>query len=312
MRKPNFFIVGQPKSGTTALYYFLKQHPDVFMPEQKEPWFFCTDIKRESDEFFGPGKFYNKPWQRDQEEYIKLYQDAGDEKALGEATTVYLFSKEAAKNIYDFNPEAKVIALLREPVNFLYSFYHYWVGEGRENAKTFEQALRLESERKKGKNIPVNIRFPSELYYSERINYAQQVKRYLDLFGRDKVKVVIYEDYREDNKKVYKEVLDFLGVDNTFLPEFGKINITNKPRNRTLHLLVHSLPLKKWVEKAVTPRIWRKIVKFSKKILLKPEPRPKIDPELRKSLMKEYKHEVEKISELLDIDLVKKWGYDKI
>lgn len=312
MKKPNFFIVGKPKSGTTALYYFLRQHPQIFMPEQKEPWFFATDIIKDSDKFYDYKKYYDNPWQREEGEYIKLFKEAEKEKAVGEATTVYLYSTEAAKNIYEFNTDARIIGLLREPVDFLYSFYYYWIREGRENAKTFEQALELEDRRKKGEDIPPNIRFPSELYYSERIKYAEQVKRYLDLFGKKQTKIIIYEDYRANNEKVYKEILDFLSVDNSFEPDFSDILTSKQPRNRFLHLFIHRLPVKKWVENMVTPRIWKKIVAFSEKILLKPQPRPKIDPALRKRLMREYKPEVEKISKLLDIDLVKKWNYDKI
>ena len=120
MQKPNFFIVGLPKSGTTALHDFLNQHPQIFMSKVKEPHFFCTDFHRESDAFHDSQLFFHF---RDEETYLKLFSDLTTEKVIGESSTGYLYSKEAAKQIHDFNPEAKILIVLREPTSFLYSVH---------------------------------------------------------------------------------------------------------------------------------------------------------------------------------------------
>ena len=134
MKKPNFFIVGAAKCGTTSLYRYLRQHPDVFMPEQKEPNFFGSDLS------------YRFP-RISQARYLSCFAKAKGETRIGEATTIYLYSEKAAEEIKAFSPEAKIIIMLRNPVDVLYSYHSQQLYSGNEDIPDFEEALRAEVDR---------------------------------------------------------------------------------------------------------------------------------------------------------------------
>lgn len=312
MKKPNLFIVGHPKSGTTALYNFLRQHPDIFMSLIKEPCFFCKDLIRESDLFHTQKRFYLDDWSREQAAYLSLFADVKSEKIIGECSTSYLYSKVAAAEIHKFNPHAKIIILLREPVSFLRSSYSQRLLTARENAKDFKTSVSLEKQRKLGQDIPSTIKRPSAMFHTDRIKYCQQVARYYDLFGKSNVKVIIYEDFKENNKVIYNEILKFLCVNTNFVPEFDQYNISKKPRFVLLNKMLKNSALIRKLKNIIPQSVWQKITPQINKALLKREPRKALDPELQRELMREFKPEVVKISGFLGIDLVKRWNYDRI
>ncbi|MEO0836439.1 MAG: sulfotransferase, partial [Cyanobacteria bacterium J06642_3] len=190
--KPNFFIVGQPKSGTTALHQFLGQHPEIFMSSFKEPHFFCSDFHLESDQHHRKQLFFDF---RDESTYLQLFAKVKDEKVVGEATANHLYSRVAAEKIHHFNPDVKIIILLREPAQYLYSLHSHYAKFTEENEPDFATALALEEERKQGKHTSSRVMVPSFLYYSERVKYYEQVKRYYDRFATEQIKVIIYEEF---------------------------------------------------------------------------------------------------------------------
>lgn len=312
MKKPNLFIVGHPKSGTTALYNFLRQHPDIFMSPIKEPCFFCKDLIRESDLFHTQKRFYLDDWSREQAAYLLLFADAKREKIIGECSTSYLYSKVAAAEIHKFNPHAKIIILLREPVSLLYSLYSQRLLTARENVNDFKTSISLEKQRKLGQDIPSTIKHPSALFHSERIKYCEQVVRYYDLFGKSDVKVVIYEVFKENNKVIYDEIVNFIDVNTNFVPKFDQYNISKKPRFVLLNKWLKNSALIRKLKNIIPQSVWQKITPQINKALLKRDPHKPLDPEFRRELMTEFKPEVIKISELLGIDLVKLWNYDRI
>ncbi len=309
MKKPNLFIVGQPKSGTTALYEFLNQHPEVFMCPMKEPWYFARDLIQERLRYHKReiGKRPKNDW-----EYLNLFENAGNQKILGEASTCYLYSKVAAEQIYKFNPNAKIIMMLREPVNFLYSYYNYSVTMGRENAGSFEKALALENERKKWRKVPPANSQPSERFYSELIKYYEQVRRFYDVFPPEQIKVIIFEDFKMDNAEHFRDVLEFLRIDNNFRPEFGMVNVRRLARFPKLGYWFFNSKAKKLLLRFLPQSWFTKIKPWGKRILWRKGKQKPVDPVLRRKLMLQYKDEVKKLSEFLNIDLVTKWGYDKI
>ena len=141
MNKPSFFIVGAPKCGTTSLCKYLEQHPDIFIPSIKELYYFCTDST-------------GKKRANTLEEYLSFFE-GGKGKLCGEGSVWYLFSKEAASEIYKFNPEAKIIIMLREPVSLMYSLHSMHLANGsNEDILDFKLALEAEEDRKQGKRIP--------------------------------------------------------------------------------------------------------------------------------------------------------------
>jgi hypothetical protein len=309
-KKPNLFIVGQPRCGTTALHNFLAQHPEVFMSPDKEPHHFCKDIIQESDAYYRKKTYYLK--YRSEVDYLELFKNVRNETIIGESTANYLYSNVAAKLIYNFNPQAKIIMLLREPVSFLYSWYSYLVYRLQETANNFELALALEEKRKAGKNTPNTIEAPSRLYYSDKVKYYEQVSRYFDVFDKSNIKVIIYEDFKEQNDVVYEQVLRFLGVDTSFVPDFTRVNISRNARFVKFNKLLLN-PFSTKIALACLPVRFRAKTKIllNKILFDRKKPIP-IDSSLRQELMCKYKPEVIKISDFLGIDLVKRWKYDEV
>jgi hypothetical protein len=309
MKKPNLFLIGQPKSGSTALHQFLGEHPEIYMAKIKAPHYFCHDFHEESDRFHNMKLYFDY---RDQDSYLKLFDRAESETILGESSDHYLYSTVAAEEIYQFNPEAKIIIFLREPVSFLRSLHNHFVKVTNEEEEDFAKALALESVRVKGKSISPRIMSPSWAHYSKRITYYEQVKRYYDIFDPTQIKIVIYESYRANNQKAYQEILEFLGVDTSFTPNYKVLNKSKDVRFKQLNYLVNNQIIKNltktlfsqdfndFVRDQIVERILWKEVSNS------PE---EIDPEFVKKLKKQFKPEVIKISEFLNMDLVRQWGY---
>ncbi len=182
-KKPDFFIVGAPKSGTTAMDHYLSLRPDIFMA-RKEMHFFGKDLG------FAP-QFYR----RDLNEYAAEFENWKGQTRCGEGSVWYLFSKQAAEEIKAFNPDARIIIMLRDPVEMLYSLYYTFRWDGNEHLPTFADALAAEDDRRAGRNITRQTYFAPGLVYHDVVRYAEQVRRYFDVFGRDRVKVIIYEDF---------------------------------------------------------------------------------------------------------------------
>ena len=313
MKKPDFFIVGEPKSGTTALYTYLKQHPDIFMPKIKEPYYFCKDFHKESDEYNKKMKYFFRksfPFRTD-EQYLKLFKSWKEQKISGEASVTYLYSKIAAKEIHLFNPDAKIIMILRNPVDFLHSLHSRFFVT-RNETETFENALAAEEERKKGRAIPkIAYLPPSYFNYSEWTKYAEHIQRYYDLFDKKQIKIIIFDDFKTNTQEVYEEVLEFLDVDPNFKPTFEIVNENRKliPIFRPIVDFIRQYN----VFKAIMPRnAYYKLSRAFYKTIVTKQPRQPMNSELRQRLMKEYKPEVEKLSKLINRDLITLWGYNTI
>lgn len=308
--KPNLFIVGQPKSGTTALHQFLGQHPDIYMSSIKEPHFFCSDFHLESDRAYGKQRFFDF---RSESAYLQLFAKADREKIIGESSTNYLYSQVAAEKIFNFNPDAKIIIILREPARFLYSLHSHYVKFTEENEPDFLTALALEDKRKQETAISPRVTSPSYLYYSQRVQYYQQVKRYGDRFKPEQIKVIIFEEFQSENERIYREILEFLEVDSSFTPEYDAVNVNKEVKFKAINDLVNN-PLLKNISKNLLSQEFNEFVrdKIVEKLLWHQAPKASMPKEIKTQLMQQYKPQVEQISELIDVDLVTKWGYDKV
>jgi len=289
-RRPNTFIVGAPKCGTSSMRYYLDQHPNIFMAAG-EPHFFGSDIK-----------YNEEPLTK--EEYFKFFGGARGEKIVGEKSTWYLYSENAAREIFNFNPNSKIIVQVRNPIEVVHSLHNHLVHHSkRENLRDLEEALDAEHERKQGLRIPENARFPEHYYYTEVPKFTSQIKRYFDFFGRDQVQVVLFDKFITDTLDVYEKTLSFLGVDTNFKPDLEVKNQSKQVRCQTLenieksellvtisrHLLPSKIinPLKKKV------RNWN--YKNEKKQLKK---------EIEERLKDEFASEVRRLSNILDRDLM--------
>ena len=212
MNQPNFFVVGAPKCGTTALSEYLREHPNVFISEPKEPHYFTFDFEQYR---------VTKTWS----EYLNLFSSSTSEHiAIGEGSVFYLCSSVALEKIKEYDPQAKIIVMLRNPVDMIYSFHSQLVFTADENEKNFEKAWRLQKTRQQGKQIPSQCREPAFLQYAEMGKLGQQIEKLQAVFPTEQVKIVLFEDFVKSTKNVYDEVLQFLAVPNDKRTEFIRIN----------------------------------------------------------------------------------------
>jgi hypothetical protein len=312
-RIPDFFVVGNAKSGTTALYSMLRRHPQIWMPESKEPWFFAEELHERT-----PPRPEGTPQTLAQ--YRALFAAARPEQRVGEATPLYLWSRTAAARIAAAQPAARIVAILREPASFLRSLHLQFVESYVETENDFAKALALEPERRAGRSIPRHTYWPRALLYSEHVRYVEQLRRYEAVFPREQMLVLIYDDFRDDNEATVRRVLRFLGVDETVAVGSVRANPTVRARSGRLNELIHAVTVGrgpvsvavKGAVKAITPqRARRRAVRAAKQRVLYAEPGPP-DERLMLELRRRFAPEVAALSEHLGRDLVSLWGYDDL
>ncbi|HEX4483635.1 MAG TPA: sulfotransferase [Solirubrobacteraceae bacterium] len=301
---PEFFIVGHPKSGTTALYEMLRSHPQIYMPDLKETLFFARELH--------PGLQPSGPHPDTLDEYLALFAPAGENQRAGEASPSYLRSRMAAARIAELQPDARIIAILREPASFLRSMHLELLKDHVETEKSFRKAIAREQLIARQKPV---------LWYSdERVEYVAQLRRYREAFSPEQVLVLIYDDFRTDNDATIQQVLRFLGVDESAPITASEANKTVLVRSPRAYEMVRSLYLgrgagasvAKAAVKAVTPRRLRRrgLRRLRDTVLYASPPPP--DEQLMLELRRRYKGEVEALSDYLGRDLVGLWGYDRI
>jgi hypothetical protein len=312
---PGFFVVGHHKSGTSALYEMLRRHPQIFMPDLKEPRFLADDMR---------SRFrYERelPHPETEEEYLALFEPARPGQLTGEASATYLWSRTAAQKIAEVSPRARIVAILREPASFLRSLHMTFVRGHVEFETDLRRALALEDERREGRQIPKRSHLPQLLLYSEHVRYAEQLGRYHARFPDDQILVLIYDDFRADNAGTLQKVFSFLGVDEAADVEQQDVNVTARTvRSHRLHDLVDAVTLGKGragaatrtLVKSVTPRSLRRGTFTATRRHLVTAEAPAEDPELMLEIRRRYKPEVAAAGELLGRDLVGLWGYDSL
>lgn len=218
--KPNFIIIGAMKAATTSLYTYLKQHPNVFMTHIKEPMFF-NNINQKNN-FVLKGRKNKKI--STFKEYYSLFNSVRNEKAIGEASPAYIHNDKCATLINQYLPNIKIIAILRQPVRRAYSNYLHAKRSDREPIDNFEAALNAEE-------IRITNNWSPLYHYKAKGFYYNQLKRYYDLFPKNQIKIILFKDIIANPEKITKEVFDFLGVDNTFIPDTSKkANVSGSPK----------------------------------------------------------------------------------
>jgi hypothetical protein len=318
MKKPGLFIVGFPKSGTTALHYFLDQHPRIFMSNPKEVYHFCKDFIQEGYRYHskkGSMIFFKNYFRyKDQKSYMNLFAKANDNpktRYLGESSTYYLYSKVAAKEIHQFNKDARIIIMVREPVDFIYSYHSQLVFEFQDNIKDFSQAIGSQAQRKKGKRLPKRVPMPSLLQYYDHVKYKEQIERYTLLFPKKNIHFILYDDFKKDNKKVFDNTINFLGLDPTQI-HFKEHNPNTSSRFSKVKYFFESPVFWKPIKKMISPKHYKVVRDEFYSIFMKETKRKGLDKKLKKELMLNFKPEVKKLAKIMNKDVVKLWGYDKI
>lgn len=229
---PNFFIVGAPRCGTTSLYEYLRQHPEVFMPDFKEPHFFGKDLHWERIDLM------------DSNIYQRLFFQSNNYLAKGEASVYYLYSISAPFEIKKYNPYSKIIILLRNPVDLIYSLHSQYVFSGNENLVDFKEALNAEEKRKLGQNLPPYIDMMEKVFYKSYIHrLPKQIKSYQRLFSKN-VLILLLEDLKVNVEETYMSVLRFLSVDTAFRPDFIVQNPNKIPKSNFIKNMIKKYGIK--------------------------------------------------------------------
>ena len=314
-RVPDFFVVGHSKSGTTAMYQMLRQHPGIFMPaDSKEPGFFGRDCRRR----FTPRRLGNvEPTSLD--DYLCLFAEARSEQLVGEASGFYLSSGTAASEISAFNPAARIIAIFREPATFLRSLHLQLLQNREDDERNLRTALALEPERRRGRHIPRHSSRPQLLRYSDHVRYTDQLRRYHEAFPPEQVLVLLYEDFRVDNRSAVRAIFRFLDVDDSVHIMPVEANASVELRSPILEDALHRFSvgrdsLSRTVKagiKAIVPLGARRRLLRTVQSRVIHEPSPP-DPGLMADLRTWLKPEVERFSEYLGRDLVSFWAYDRV
>lgn len=297
MPRPNFFIVGGAKCGTTSIYEYLRKHPQVFLPDIKEPIFFSQDLEINLD-------LCTRDTIHHEQNYLALFDGAEGHDRIGEATAWYLFSKTAAEEIHQFNPAAKVIILVRNPVDVMYSLHGELLWDCNEEILDFREALAAQEDRRQGRRIPTTSYIPQVLQYEEVVSYSQQIERYFDVFGRDNVCVEFFDDLIADTAAVYRRILQYLEIDEDFQPEFERFNESKPTQLHGLNRFFAKRPgLRKTINRVIPLPLFRKIRSGISKAFSSGSRTSQLDPQIRKELQERMRPEIEKLGELLDRDL---------
>jgi len=285
---PNFFIVGAAKAGTTSLHAYLSSHPQVFMPDLKEPHYFADfQVSPEFDNFL--------PVIRTRSEYQELFRNSKEFIAVGEASPSYLCDAAAAERISSAIPQARIIISLRNPVERAYSHYLMDFNRGTEKL-SFEEALKFDAVRpSKG--------WGGSAQYVELGLYAEQVRAYLSKFGRDQVHVVLFENLVRDTKRTMEEIARFLGIDPFAYPEsvFTKAhNAFEESRGPLARAILRSRPIRVWAKKVI-PQTMRTAVR--NRFLFSAKQKTQLSNDTRRELAARFENDLKQLERLLERDL---------
>ncbi len=289
--RPDFFLVGVFKGGSTALYEQLRRHPQIFMPFHKEPLYFGDDLSRR----------YGRLTEDD---YLRLFRGAKPGQHIGEASTWYLYSTSAAREIKEFSPDAKILVVLRNPVDVMYAQHNQLIFNVIEDIPDFAAALAAEDDRRAGRRIPAGPINVENLFYRHSVRFAEQLERYFEVFGRDRVYVMLNDDLRRDGAGVVRGCLEFLGVDPALAAAPPKSNESRRVRSPLVQRLIFAprllLPLAPFLRRFPLVRALRtKMLSMNSEA----KPRPPMDPALRRRQLDEQASQIERLGRLIGRDL---------
>ena len=290
MRKPNLFIVGAPRCGTTAMNEYLKAHPDIYIPNRKDIHYFDTDNEHATT--------------RSEPQYLELFSGATQESYLGEASVWYLYSAIAAQKIKAISPKARIVIMLRNPMEMLHSLHARLMFHRNEDVASFERAFDLSETRRRGEQVPPSCSLsPRCLVYEDVGRFSPQVQRYLDVFGPERVHVVIYEDFQADTAREYRRLLEFLGIDPSVTTDFKVINPHVDVRLRALQALSDGEG--PWVHRLVPKN--GKLAKLIWKLNRRPGTRTPLGLAATERMKRALVHDVRSLGTLLGRDLEQFW-----
>lgn len=292
---PNFFLIGAAKAGTSSIYNYLWQHPDVYMSPNKEPNFFVLD--GEPARFAGPGDdIVNIRSVHARDEYEALFADRTTEKMMGEASPPYLRSEIAAECISKLIPTAKLIAVLRNPIDRAFSCFQHAVRDNRETKSTFIEALACEAGR-------IEANWENLWYYTEGGLYHKQLQYYYSRFPSDQIAVYLYDDFAAEPQMIMQSMFDFLGVD-AFEPDMSvHYNVSGQARSQNVQkFLVRSNPFKDLLKPFIPSYLRQRLINQVMSLNVD-RSTPEMSEEDRRYLIGVFHDDVMRLQDLLQRDL---------
>ena len=287
MNVPDFFIIGAPKCGTTSLYMWLSGHPNIFMPQQKEPHYFNDDHRQRNIEC--------------EHEYLALYRDRQpDHMAIGESSAWYFYSRNAVTNILAYNRNARFIVCLRNPIDMALSLHGELLFSGYETLRNFDDAWAAQAERARGRGIPWLCPEPAFLQYGAVCSLGSQLRRLCEIAPRKAIVTIVLDDVVRDARAQYRRVLEFLGLADDGRDSFAAANVAKERRSC---VLARAIEAGAAVKRALGITARLSIVDRIEQANRKPKPRPKIATEVRKKLAGYFAGDVALLSKLLSRDL---------
>lgn len=300
MNRPNFFISGAPRCGTTALYAYLSEHPRVFMSPVKELNYFAADFPHVQKIAF-----------RSEADYLRLFAEANQTHlAVGEASPFYLFSRLAFERMRAYDPAAKILLTLRNPVEFVQSYHQLNLSLLREDQPDLAKAWDLQESRRRGQNIPPSARQADLLLYGDLGQFGRHVARLLEIFPREQVKIFLFDDFRRDTRQVYEETLAFLGLPSDGRTDFPQINASFENRSALLARLFHPpqsvyRPFMRAIA-LLGPDFMKNVFRLYnglERLNTSTARRAALDPALRARLSAHFRPDIEKLAALIGRDL---------
>ena len=296
MTLPNFLIIGAAKSGTSALYRYMKQHPDIYMSPIKEPHFFS--YKDSPPNTQGPGDTINRAI-TDMDKYMALFDDVSTEAAIGEASPSYIYIPRASLLIREYLPKVKLIAILRQPADRAISAFMHVTRDKREPIEDFAEALESEEKRIAQNWGPI-------WHYKKCGYYYEQLKRYYELFNSEDIREYLYDDLSDDPIAVLQDIFRFLEVDDKFVPDIRmRVNVSGFHKSQTVDWMMERIFNRSNPVRFISRRIidentrWRLTSRLRNRNLVRPE----IPPDVRARLTNLYKEDILNLQYQINRDL---------
>jgi len=295
-KRPNSFIVGAPKCGTTALCNYLQNHPEVYMSRSKEPHYFA------GDEMPLKARKFTQV-----EQYANLFDNVQEHhKVRAEGSVWYLYSQTAIQNISQFDPNAKIIVMLRRPDEMVYSMHTQALNSFTEDIQSFETAWETALQGNNRKSWPPLCDYRPKLDYHRIALYSEQLDRLYKYFPENQVHVIFYDDFKNQPETCFRQVLDFLEI-GEFSIDFNKINESQVIVNRTLGRYLTKPP----AFIMSTSRLIKKVMRVEKlgwrdrlrNANSRVQKRAPLDPRLKTEIINNYREDIRKLGEMCNRDL---------
>ncbi len=292
---PSFFLPGVGKSGTSSLYEYLREHPDIFMPDNKEPGFFNWD--GEEHRYSGPvDEELRVGAVRDWQEYLELFKPGAGAKHCGEATPNYVYNPKVPARIHARIPDAKMVIILRNPAERVFSHFLH-MQRMEDEVQDLHGALTAEARRRRANWGP-------SYHYVEQGFYHRQLTQWFEVFPKEQIGIWLFDEFKVDALSVTQQIYRFLEVEDSFVPDTSvKHNAHYAPKNRAMQNLVMKKNPVKTLAKAIVPEQVRK--QFSSYILSQNKAeKPRLCPQQRNQLIDLYQPDIEQLQDLIQRDLI--------